>query len=1098
MIEKIIEFFSKRHLLTNFITLAIFMGGIFFWTITPREELPELEGNSVRVTTIYSGASPDEVEHFITKPIEDEMKGINGIDRITSNSSMGVSSIRIELDDNIKDQNEVVNDITDAVNRVQLPAEIRDDPVIRRWKTSQKAILDVAIIHKDHKMLDDNSRRELHQYVNTLKQQLLNLPEVSTINEEGYLKPEIQILARPEDMRKYNISFNSIITAIKKNHLRQPAGTIEDKTESKVTLLSELNSVEKLDNLIIRGSFEGQEIRLKQLANVVNAFEKNNSITKINGHEGIILNIVKTSSTGIIVGVDKIKEFTRYFQNNSLKDKPVQIINLDDESIDVRQRLSLIGLNALIGFMLILIILFIFLNIRASFWVAMGIPFSFCFTMVITSLMGYTINNITLAAVIIVMGMIVDDAIVVAENISRLRHEGYDNEKAAVQGTARVFLPIIASITTTCVAFMPLLFFSGRMAKLIAYIPPIISIMLLGSLFESLFILPAHMNLHLPAWIRKSIASLQSLFYKNYKKIKTKSQNSNGILDNENRTHWFDSVETRYGKFLEKLLNYKFIALSFFILILLFSAYIFNQKMKFVMFPDEDSKELMLMAETKIGTNSRETARLAWQIESILSKSIGKEVVGFRTYIAQSRHGRTVEENKFASRIELVSKEKRSKSLKQIKKEWEDKLKNVKNLYNVRFFVHRWGQNSGSPVEIMVKDNNETVRKKAVNMLYAEMNKFSVLKNVEIDKPMENTEYKISIKHDKLNQLSLDPTEISSTLRTGLQGTILYELIDGDENIDVKISAVDNAKSDINKILQFPVKNEGQFLLPLSDLVNIKRVITPYSIDRDDYQRTTKIFSEIRGMENYNNRKPKKNKTAKEKNSIKPETKIKTMTPLEIADYLEKNIFPKIYQKYPTTVIKFDGEIKDSRESTGDFKWGIIMVIFLIYSILALLFNSLSKPFIIMLTIPFGLVGIILAFWLHGIAFYGFFAVIGTLGLAGVVVNDSIIMIVKLEKEYNLKKNLKFSNIQIASIAQTRLRAVLLTTLTTVAGLFPTAYGIAGYDSMLAEMMFTMGWGLLFATFITLVLVPIVYSILKKMEHAFHHKSHLAKTGQKQ
>lgn len=1076
MLEQIIAYFAKRHLLTNFLTILVFIGGIFYWHATPKEALPSIDFNYVSVKTMYPGASPKEVEHFVTKPLEDEIQSVEGIYRFTSNSSSGISTIRIEIDDKIDDLSEVVNEIEDAVSRVSLPSEIRDDPFVRQFKTSKKSIIDIALIYKNKEFLTNKTRKELQKYSLALEDQLKILPEVSSVSPKGYLKEELQIEANPKNLKKYNISLNSIKTTITDAHKRKPAGNLEDKDESKVTIKSELDTVKKLENQIIRGGFDGQKIRLKELAKIKHTFEKSTSITKVNGKEAIIINVAKSSSHGIIESVEAVKNKVNFFEKNSLSGKNISIHLLDDESTDVKDRLSLVGLNAGIGFILIIIVLFLFLNFKAGFWVAMGIPFSFCFTMIITSLMGYTINNVTLSAVIIVMGMVVDDAIVVAENISRLKSEGISSFKASVKGTSYVILPIIASITTTSIAFLPLMMFSGAFAKFIFYIPPIIAIMLLGSLIESIFILPAHMNLEIPRNV-KMFFSLGTLpLFERLNKKKSKK---------EEYPHWFIAVENRYGKLLEKALNYKIIIFSSFITLLVIAGFIFSTKMKFVMFPNEEASEIIIMAEAKEGTKKKETAKLATHVESILSTYLNKEVVGYRTYVATSRHGgRKVEENKFITRIEVISKEKREKSITTLKKEWESKTANIKDLTSIRFIKRRFGQSSGSPIEIQVQENDDKIRKQIVEKIKDEMEKDSSLTNIEIDRPMLTSEYIVQIKQDKLSMLGMKSETISNTLKSILEGTILYELTDGNDDIDVRLTTVKSAKKNMKRVLQFPVENNNNYLIPLRDIVKIKKTKTPLSIQREENKRITKLYAAIYGKESKvrkMKRQEKKLTQKKKKSQKKPDETIKT--PIEIAEKYEATLFPKLAKQFPTAQISFGGEVKDTRESTEDFKLSLILVFFLIYSILALLFNSLIKPFAIMITIPFGAVGIILAFWLHGMIYFGFFAAVGAIGLAGVVVNDSIVMLSKMEKEYDKNKDHKLKNSQIADIAKTRLRAVLLTTITTVAGLFPTAYGLAGYDAMLSEMMLAMGWGLLFATLITLILVPATYSIIKHIEH---------------
>ncbi len=1038
MFEKIIAYFAKRHLLTNFIMVAVLLGGIFAWQQTRKEEWPDITFDRVRISARYPGAPAEDVEYFVTKSIEEEVRGLDGVYRVTSTSSVGQSNISVELEQNYPKVDEAITEIRNAVLDVNLPDEVIDDPNVRVFRSSKKAIIDVALIHKGGHLLNIKTRRELQQYALALENQILNLSAINSINKKGYLEKEIQIKTYPKKLLQYELPFNAVMREIKNNHVRKPAGSIETKGEPKVTLISELDSAEKLNKLIIQGGFEGRVIRLDEVSDITEGYEKNKAIIKVNGHEGIMFSVVKNGSYGILEALKAVDKTVKSFRKNNLEGAPVEVILLDDESIDIRNRLSIISINGAIGFVLILITLFIFLSKRAGIWVAMGIPFTFCFSMLGASLLGYTINGMTLAAVIIVMGIVVDDAIVVAENISRLSHKGMNHRKAVIKGTSFVTMPIIASIVTTCIAFIPLFFFKGHFGKFVQYIPPIVFLMLGASLFESLFILPGHMDLKLP-------------FQK--KNTEQKEINKNGY------GHWFEKVEERYGRFLEKVLPVKNFIFLGFIILLVFSGWVATQKMKFVMFPQEETRDIVLSGSTPAGTERYETAEATRAIEDIILSRLGKEVVGLRTEIARSRRGGAVEENKFRMIIEIVPKEKRKKLANQLVAEFEEKVKGLKGFEKIRFQKSRWGQSSGSPIELIVQQNNDTKRAAIVTQLVKVMEENPDLDNVEVDEGLQVPEYQIAIDREKVKRLSINPVDIASTFRAALEGTILYEFTDGDEDINVRFTIVDEAKDDINKVLDLPVENKGNYLVPLRDIVNVTEVISPNAIARRDLKRTTLIDADL----------DKKTKR----------------TPLEVAEYLEENIFPKVLAQYPTTTLSFGGEVQDTRESKSDFANAVVMVVAFIFIVLAILFNSLSKPLIIMLAIPFGVVGIILAFWLHGKTMFGFYAAVGALGLAGVVINDAIIMLVKLDDEYDTGKGKGASINQIARIAQTRLRAVILTTLTTVVGVLPTAYGFAGYDAMLAEMMLALTWGLIFGTMITLLLVPCVYSLEKDLKYKF-------------
>lgn len=1049
MRENIINFFLKRHLLANLIFFTVFAGGIIAWNQIPKEELPDITFDSVNISVNYPGASAEEVEYYVTRPIEEEVRGLDGIYRITSSTGVGTCSITVEIEKLYPDKDEVFADIRNAVLDVDLPEDIRDDPHVHVFKTSRKAIIDIGLIYEGQNLLDVESRHTLQSYSLALENKLLSLPQVSSVSRSGYLDDEIHIKVHPEKLTEYRIPFNTVMREIQNNSVRQPAGSIENARESKVTLFGELNNIEDLKDLAIQGGFEGQVVRLKEVAEIVSGYEKTKTVLKINGHEGIFLRVVKSSQVGIIDAIKAVEQVVDNFKTGNTANTALKIILLDDESFDVRNRLTLITLNGAIGFLLIVLALFLFLDFRSGLWVALGIPFTFCFTLIAALMVGYSINNITLAAVIIVMGMVVDDAIVVSENITRLKSRGLKLEEAAVKGTSFVFLPIVASILTTCVAFVPLFFFTGRFGAMACFIPLVVFFMLGGSLLEALIILPSHMILPLGRTAQKVVSRLGIRFHLG------RFLNRHVSLEEVPRKHWFERCENTYQKLILKILPKKNIIFAIFAAILVVSVLIAALKMKFIMFPGEETRQVNFTAQAPLGAQRYETARITQPLEDILNEYVGKEVVGFRNEVARTRRGSVSPENKFRMRIEILPKEKRKKSANQLIEEWKKRFSQVSGIESQKFSKTWHGQEGESPIEIHVKENNDQLRREVSDELAAKMRKHPALVNVEIDRPVLSPEYRIKLNRDLIRRLAIEPTDIASTLRAALEGKILYDFMGDDEEVYVRLTTVEKAKDSINKVLDIPVENEGDYLVPLKDIVTVEEIEKPDSIEREDLKRTTTIFADL-----------------------KPAGK---QTPLEVAEYFEKKVFGTITSRHPSTMLEFAGEVKDTRESQRDFAAAVIIAIGLIYVILTLLLNSLLKPLMIMIAIPFGVAGIILAFWLHGIAFYGFFAVIGALGLAGVVVNDAIIMLVKLDSDFDSGLSGDHADSQIAAIAKTRLRAVILTTLTTVAGIIPTAYGWAGYDSMLAQMMLALAWGLVFGTTITLILIPCMYSFIIKL-----------------
>ena len=1037
MIEKFVSYFVNRHVLTNILFLSVIFGGILAWQEIKKEERPDVTFDFVRITAAYPGATAEEVEHFVTRELEQELKGVDGVYRMYSSVGRGSTTVTVELETNYPNKDEAITEIRNAALAAELPPEVLDKPVVRVFKSSKKAIIDIALINTSTHLLNNKQRQELQRYASALELQLVNLPQINSVNRSGYLQEELQINVDPQKLVRYQIPLSQVITEVTNNHIRQPAGHIQMKDEPNVMIDAQLDTPEKLRVLYIQAGFQGKAIKLGSIAEIKDDFRREKQLIKVNGHEAIMFNVVKNSSFGILDSLTAVQKVVKDFKSNYLKNSSIKLVVLDDESYDVRNRLEIIATNGGIGFILILITLFIFLNKRSGFWVAMGIPFTICLTLISSMWLGYTINNITLAAVIIVMGIVVDDAIVVAENISRLRSLGYSSHDATVKGTTQVFMPVLASIVTTCIAFVPLFYFSGHFGTFVYYIPPIVFLMLFASLFESLVILPGHLYFQLPDFL---------------------SRNNINAPAQSKKQHWFTKVEQRYGNVLIKILNYKALIFALFTALLAGSLLLANQTMKFVLFPHAETREIVILGTANQSSDRYDTAKLSKKVENIIAPYIGKEVVGFRTEIARSRHGSVAQENKFRMIVEIVPKDNRVRSADDLVALWKPEAKKIKELKKLVVQKSRWGQSSGSAIEVLVLQNDDKLREQAAKTILKAMKNNPALKNAEIDEPLKLPEYDIDLQRNKIKRLSINPQDISATIQASLEGKILYELPNGNEHIDVRLSVIDSAKRNIESILTIPVENRANYLAPLGDLVNIRLKNSPISITRRDTRRVTTVLADLKA---------------------EAET-----TPLDVAKQLENTVFKTITRAQPDTSLDFSGEIADTRESKNDLRNAVLTVIFLIFAVLVMLFDSFMRALIILLAIPFGVVGVILAFWLHGQALFGFFAAIGTLGMAGVVINDSIIMISKLDDEFASHPSTNL-NEKIARIAQTRLKAVILTTLTTVAGVLPTAYGIAGYDSMLAEMMLALAWGLLFGTVITLVLVPSMYSVMQEIKHKF-------------
>ncbi|MBN2532046.1 MAG: efflux RND transporter permease subunit [Spirochaetales bacterium] len=1084
--KKIIEYFSNKHILVNFLVIIILIGGVIFWNNTGKEDMPNINFDMVRINASYPGATAEEVDYYVTRLIEEALEGIDGIKTMQSSSGQGSCSFFIELDPDSANRKNVVDDITNAVSTLRFPDDV-ETPRVNEFKSNQRAVLDFALYFEGTSMLTDKQRRELQSYTDTLENRINRLPTVSEIDISNYLNDYIEIKIKPNDLILYNISLSEIISTLTKSNLTQPVGTLNDVSSTRIRLDTELDDISLIKNLVIEDTFDGVFYRLKDIAKVDWVMEERGSLYKVNGNEAITLRVTKTSSSGILESTDSIKKAADEFARTILAGTKVKLVVISDNSVDVRNRLSLISSNGLMGFILIVLMLLIILDAKSGFLVAFIIPFTLTSTMIIASITGNTINNMTLAAVIIVLGMVVDNGIVIAENANRLRNQGLSKSDAITRGTNQMIIPITGSIITTCVAFIPLFFFQGRFGILSSFLPPVIFLMLGSSLFAAMFILPSHMKIHIPRWTLAVFSlGIIPLIHKARQGNKEKKQTVSVKAE-----HWFMKVEEIYGRILIKLLKAKRIIYPVLFALLLAAGFIFMNYMKYEMFPREETTDFHLSGEVDAKMNKYETEVMTGKIEEILYPYLDKEVICYRTNIARSRRGTSVTENTFSIQVELVPREKRKKSSRQLSTEWEQAVRRLEGFKNLRFSMGWWGSSSGSSIDIIVQDNNDSTRNTVAEKINEYLKRMPCLKNPEIEREITRPNYILRLNKDIAYKLNIDANSIAGTLRTVLQGNNVFDLTIDGKDVDVMVSVQSELKKSLESILSIPVQISKGIYVPLKKLVTVTKDSRPDTIQKLSGKRTLHVYADLNDQQKNNGQREN---MAREKEEVKEETGDKLdvpvkMTPMEIAEHLEKNLFPQLLNAYPKTEISFGGEIQDTRESSADFIYAIIITVILIYMVLALTLNSLTRSMIILLSIPFGFVGVVFTLVFHGMMVYGFFSVVGILGLAGVVVNNSIVLLNKLDREYNDPKYGEHPVEKVAHITKTRLRAILLTTFTTVAGLFPTAYGVFGYDSMLAEMMLTLAWGLIFGTIITLVLVPAIYCSMKEVSARLKKKS---------
>ena len=1022
--RNIFKYFIEHPKLVNLLlVLVLIMGAISFANLK-RNSLPNVDFKMVFITTVYPGASPKDVEINVTIPLEEQIQSVTGIKKMSSYSTENFSNIFIELDPDARDLAEVKDNITKAVERVaNLPKEVKDKPIITELKSDIFPVFEVAISG------DKNiSELELRRYAKNFEKKISLLPGVGGTKKMGYRKREVQIKTDLKRASQHYISVAEIQAAIRGANIRLSAGNIDlGTTKKKVITLAEFEKPTDVKDVIVRSVFSGQRILVSDIAEVQDDFEKQNKIIKTNGQNCISITVSKKENADAVRVAQRIKAAADEYNKTLPAGIKTQVIK--DFSVYVNSMLQTVIQNAIVGFILVLLCLMIFLDPKVAFWTSLGIPFSLLVTFNFMPVYDISVTSISLLAIVIVLGMLVDDAIVVAEHIYSNREKGMEPIEAAVKGVSDIFWPVVATVTTTIAAFIPILLMGGIMGEWVRAIPIVVTVILLASLFESAFILPSHMA---------------------HTKIRAKA-----------KPRLLQFLERTYQKRLSQVLKHKYLVVGFFVLVFIVAVAVVLPIVGFDLHPSTDNNLLQIKIETPKGTPIEETERRVTQLENIIAATIPKEIltsyvttIGEKgteiwesaTSVSQSHWARII--------INLTPREKRKISVFQIGDQLRDKFKPLenKNFAKLDVLSKLGGPPVGKAIDITIIGNNDKIRTKLADELVNFIATNKAVYDISRDDEKGLAEINIKLNRSLMAQLGVSANEVAQLIRAGIDGNVVTSLRQEGEEIDYRVVLADKFKGDPKLLKNLTIPNRMGKLIRLGSFISFEEKATPMAIWHLEGDNSV---------------------------SIRAEMDSKQQNPNEFNKII-KNKFTPIIKQYPDFRIKFGGYEQSTNESMADFFFSLIVALVVIYIILVVLFNSFTQPMIVMSAIPFGLVGVILAFALHWQT-VTFMALIGMLGLSGVVVNNSLVMLKFLndkQSEECHKQEDRLSIKQVVEAATLRFRPIILTTITTVVGLLPSLYGfIGGIMPQLFPLLLAIAWGLMFSTFITLILIPAFYLI---------------------
>lgn len=1014
-------FFIANPKLTGVLTLFFLLFGVMGIKKMNAESYPSVDFATAIVETDYFGASPEDIEIKITKPIEDELRGVSGIKDVRSISQAGKSRIivRVDMDNPKVIVKDVMSELQRSVDRAKnLPTDLKDKPKFTEIKSEEFAALEIAVVGSN-----DNRYRDL--VADRLKDDIEDNKNVKAVMLDGYREREFEIELSQKKLDYHHIGVNEVMQKIGLRNVNIPGGELEDITSQRlVKINAKIKDADELKNMPIRSNFQGQMVYLKDVATVKDGEQKPRVLARYKGEEATLLTVQKKGGADTLKLVNSIKPILERFEKQNQGKVKFQIYN--DEGVRVQAKLDTLSSNAISGLIVVVAVLLFFMPGRIGIMVAFSLPVSLLATLGLMPSFGMTLNSITILALIIAMGMLVDNSVVISEEWMRRRQLGQSSLDSAIDTVTTMWIPISATAFTTIAAFLPMLVTTGIMGRFISAIPIVVTTALLFCLLECFFFLP--MRLHLVG-----------------ENLKIKDVNNQ-------ETHWFDRFTSRFEKLMEKLVDHRYLTAMGITGIVVLSFVIIGVFSKFMLFPPEQTEIYLARIEMAESTKLKQTHEITQKIQQEISKVLGDELLKHSVAMAGTSQAILTDvKGQRGDNVGLVKIFMTTFAKNNIPHtEVLAKLRTIKipEVKTLTFEAQVNGPPVGSPVSVTFRSNNASSLDDLLKKVTHELENHKGAYDIKIDDVYGPDEISIKLFYEKIDQLGITAQSIGNTVRTALSGSFVSDVTLNNKDIELKVKFGDVSKENINDLNQMKIMDQRGNLVPLKLLANTNETKGTPQVKRFDYKRARTLLAEV-------------------------DTKITTSV---LANKVVIDAYKRYQSQYPDVSMVLGGEQESTNESLASLGNALVLALIAIYAIMVYIFRSYLAPGLIMTTIPLGLLGVSISFWAHGRP-VSFLAMIGVIGLAGIIVNNGIILIDFINQ---MKDEGKMSLRDILVKAPTiRLKPVMATSLTTMGGLFPTAYGLGGADSMLIPMTMAMAWGLTTGTILTLVWVPAGFGIIE-------------------
>jgi len=1037
--KRVLAAFARNTVFANIVLVLIFLAGGIATLSMIRENFPEFSMDMITISVLYPGADPEEVEEGICQKIEAAIEGLEGIKQYTTQSSENAGTASIEVKENY-DVSDVLERVRTKINAISTFPVDAEKPVISEFMLKDPVML--------FYLSGDMSERRIKAWSERIKDDIQQLSEVSKVEIFGARGYEISIEVSEERLREYGLTFNMIVDAIRRSSLNLAGGIIRTRGEEiRVRTIGRKYTGEALSSIVVLARPEGDIITLDRVATINDGFTEDPINALINGEPSVLLTVYKTKEEDALAISEAVQQFISQKQMQIPAGANINI--LYDNTKMLRSRINMLSKNLLMGLMIVFFLLWCFLNARLSFWAGMGIPVSIAGAMAVLWAIGGTINMVSLFGLILVLGIVVDDAIVVGEAIYFHRKQGEPPIKAAVEGVSEVGMPVIAAVTTSIVTLLPLFYIGGIMGKFISIIPAVVIACLTVSLLECLMLLPAHLS-HLP-------------------NPDSQKNNLNPLTRKLEMVHrltsfgmeWF--VARIYTPFLSKALYWRYISLCIAISILLLTiGLIKGGILKFEVIPEVDGFIMTSTVEFPSGTPSEITGQAIAQIEAALLRLAKNTQTRSGDPLIENRMaliGQTMEQMPRSGphlgsvQVILLDSERRGIHSKDLMIQWEKEIGAIPGIKSLTFAGFGEGP-SGAPIEVWLQGQDMNDILAAADDLMDRLRMFEGVYQIHSDFSAGKNEMRLELKPEA-RTLGLTVDDLARQIYTGYYGDEALRLQRGRDDIRIKVRYTANERRRISDLERIRIRTRSGHEIPFSSVADISFAPGYATITRTDGMRRVAVRADV------DTNKANAN---------------------EIYSELTSNYFTQLKRQYPGLNVALQGEQKKMRESFDSLLMGYPLAILGIFIIIATMFRSYAQPFVILFTIPFGVIGAAIGHLLLGYNL-SIMSMFGIVALTGVVVNDAIVLIERVNE--NIAEGMSFFDAILSGGAR-RFRAIFLTSLSTIGGLTPLIMETDFQAKFLIPMAVSIAAGIAFATILTLVLVPSLMALLSDARLLVH------------